>query len=102
MKFRKALKFHRYALALGVSLAASSLYGAQALAADEAQWTHVRPVRLDVREAGLARVLAERDSPALGDRRERRPERELTLIVDERVEAPVVVVEGVRHGKPPA
>lgn len=36
MKFRKALKFHRYALALGVSLAASSLYGAQALAADEA------------------------------------------------------------------
>lgn len=36
MRFRKALKFHRYALAFGVSLAAGSLYGAQALAADEA------------------------------------------------------------------
>src|SRR5262249_8095527 len=65
---------------------------------DETLRPHVRPVLVDVVEAGLPGVLAVRDGPPGGNVDERRPEGVLPLVVDEHEVAAVGILERVGHG----
>jgi hypothetical protein len=58
---------------------------------------HVRPIPVDVFEAGLAAVLLAGDRPASRNFRGCGPERILTLVIDEDDEGAALIIERVAH-----
>ena len=59
--------------------------------------THVRPIPVDVFDAGLAAVLLAGDRPAGRNFRGCGPERILTLVIDEDDKGAALIIEGVAH-----
>lgn len=62
---------------------------------DQALRSHIRPMLLDVVQAGASSLRAVHDRPAGRHVGEGGPQRMLALIIDQGVESPVLVVEGL-------
>jgi hypothetical protein len=59
--------------------------------------THIRPILVDVFDASLAAILLAGDGPAGWDFGGCRPERMLTLMIDQNDEGAALIVEMIAH-----